>query len=127
MNELRYVYFGKDNSAGGSHKGIMTVGYTFAEPINKMIYGVSFCSPNDRFIKEVGRRIVNARVSNGVISFSEKDYKSPPPFGETIQDIINIFKESISSREYMNSNYKPEEYFCGIAIPFWCGVDIVER
>jgi len=104
--DIRYIYFGKKvSSVNGS--GVVSVGYSYNSDLGKMLYSVAFCSPNDRFVKDKSRRIINARFDNNMTEQSVTSFDKKPVFRAVVRDVIEKFAT------------EPVK-FAGIHIPRWC-------
>ena len=85
--KVRYFYYGDRGRA--YHNGIITVAYKLDKENNKLIMGMSFCSPKDRFNKKLGRTIANGRMKKvPIVIDCNKDDK-------IIDLIMNTLKKAI--------------------------------
>ena len=67
MSKVRYFYYGDRSKV--NHNGIVTVAYNIDKEQNQLVFGLSFCSPKDRFNKKIGREIARGRMKVKPIYF----------------------------------------------------------
>jgi len=83
--EMRYIYFGDKRSFGAP---VVCAGYKIDG--DKIIYGVSFCSPKDRFSRKQAHLILNGRHGKNKVERIQSPGHNP-----RYEDVATLIKSDI--------------------------------
>lgn len=103
----RFIYF-RDALVATNHNGIICAGYRCEN--NTVFLAFAFCSPLDRFEKQIARNIIKERLESGkCLRVELPEDVSFEKYADYVALVINIY----------NSNISNPSFAAGISAPSW--------